>query len=368
MSGLEEPLARIGEDSKLRRTIIDSLAEAERDSKDPAKFRHEVRWPILEALLKNKSELVRLQNGLVFEIQPQSRIEKALLLSLDTPPDHIWEPQTTRLACALAKDCTNVIVGGAYIGDQALPVAKVLESNNRNGFVYAFEPHPNVFKQLVRHIAINKLANVVAEQLVLWNRSGLDLELQGGASLTSAFPEVTEQAKGECFAVPTVTLDDYMQQHHVGDVGLIMLDTEGAEEATLAGAQALVGQPYPRAPHIIFEVYNRDWSLGLSSVPLIERLVSLGYEIFAIRDLQGNLSLASRALEIIPLQDTYIANVPHGFNVLATKQDDLARKYDLTVVKNLSPKLLSDKDTTLPFPPEIPALHLPKDGLGLDLF
>lgn len=368
MDRLKKSLAAIGEDPKLRRALFDTLAAAERASKDPAKFRHEVRWPILEALLRDTSELVKLRDGLVFEIWPQSRIEKAVLLSLDASPDHIWEPQTTRLACALAKDCTNVVVGGAYIGDQALPVAKVLQSNRREGLLYAFEPHPKVFKQLIRHIEINRLANVKAEKLALWERSGIDLQLQGGASLTSAFPDVTEQAEGEAFTVPTVALDEYLHRHHIDDVGLIMLDTEGAEETALAGAKALIGRPGPRAPHIIFEVYSRDWSRGLADVPLIGRLVSLGYEIFAIRDLQGNLSLANRALEIIPLNDAYIANVPHGFNVLATKHDDLAGQYGLTVVKNLSPKLLSDKDTTLPYPPKIPALHLPQDGLGLDLF
>src|ERR1043166_952169 len=356
MSKLELALAKAGEDDELRKTILEKLAEAERHCKDPAKFRHEVRWPIIEGLTKNKSEQVKLQNGLVFDIQPQSRIEKALLLSLDSPPDHIWEPQTTRLACTLARDCSNVIVGGAYIGDQALLVAKALQSNNRKGKVYAFEPNPDVFKQLVHHIEMNSLTNVQAEPLVLWERSGIDLELQGGPSLTSAFPEVTEQANEDFFTVQTVTVDEYVRQHQIAEVGLIMLDTEGAEETALAGAQMLLEAPYPNAPHIIFEVYNLDWSHGLANVALIRKLISLGYEIFAIRDLQGNLSLANRALEIIPLQDAYVPNIPHGFNMLATKDRDLAGKYNLTVVQNMSPKLLSEKDTTLPYPPETPAL------------
>lgn len=368
MSKLEEALAKASDHPELRKTILDKLAEVEQGSEDPAKFRQEIRWPIIEALIGNKTHLVKLENGLVFEVLPQSRIEKALLLTLDASPDHIWEPQTTRLACRLARDCANVIVGGAYIGDQALLVAKILQSNGRKGFVYAFEPNPNVFRQLVRHIEINNLTNVKAEQQVLWETSGVDLELHGGPALTSAFPEVTQQANEDVFNVRTVTMDEYVEEFGIKEVGLIMLDTEGAEETALAGAQKLLTQPAPSAPHIIFEVYNQDWSEGLPGVPLIKRLLALGYEVFAIRDLQGNLSLRDRPLEIIPMKDVYIANVPHGFNMLATKDKDLAAKYDLTVVENLSPKLLSDKDTSLPYPPKVPELHLPSDGLGLEVF
>ena len=368
MSKLEKALETLGESLELRNTILEMLAEAEKGVTNQAKFRYEVRWPIIEALIGNKSHHVILKNGLQFEVCLQSRIEKSLLLTLDAPPDHIWEPQTTRLACVLARDCANVIVGGAYIGDQALPVAQVLQTNGRNGFVFTFEPNPNVFKQLVRHIEINDLKNVRADQRVLWNHSGINLELQGGPALTSAFPDVTQQANEEVFTVATVTIDEYMQEHRITEVGLIMLDTEGAEETVLAGAQKLLGRQYPSAPHIIFEVYNQDWSEGLANVPLVKWLRSFDYEIFAIRDFQGNLSMADRPLEIIPLKDVYIANVPHGFNVLATKDKGVVEKYGLTLVRNLSPKLLSQKDTTLPYPPKDPAMHLPSDGLGLELF
>jgi FkbM family methyltransferase len=279
----------------------------------------------------------------------------------------------------MAQDHANVIGGGAYIGDQALPVAKSLQVNGRAGFVHAFEPSPRVFAQLTHHVEINELTNVRTEQRALWERSGLDLKLQGGPALTSAFAEMPAltstpeemdevQAEERGFTVPTVAIDDYVKERELTDVGLIMLDMEGAEQQALSGALGLLEKNYPGAPHIIFEVYSQDWGAGLSGVPLVQWLLSLGYDIFAIRDLQGHLSMAGRALEIISLKDIYIPNVPHGFNVLATKDPDLPARYGLMLVKDLSPKLLSDKNTYLQHPPRDPKLHMPLDGLGLGLF
>jgi FkbM family methyltransferase len=363
------PNDNAGESMEIRNAIFAILAEAERHSQNPAQFRYEVRWPIIQALVGKDSHRIKLQNGLIFEVQLQSRIEQAFLLSLDHTPDHVWEPQTTRLACTLTGNCTNVIVGGAYIGDQALPVAKVLQSNARKGVVYAFEPNPQIFRQLVRNIEINELRNVRPEQRALWDCSNVELQLQGAPALASTYPS-TEHGNNSIFKVRTATIDEYVQEQKITDVGLIMLDIEGAEQQALSGAQGLLEKKYPEAPHIIFEVHSdyTDWSRGLANTVLIHLLLSFGYDIFAIRDLQGHLSMADRALKIVPLDDIYLAEVPPGFNMLATKDKDLATKYALTIVRKLSPKLLSPRNTYLPYPPKDQTLHLPHDGLGLELF
>lgn len=63
---------------------------------------------------------------------------EALLLSREAAPDHVWEPQTTKLLAALAARPGDILVGGAYIGDQVVPIARVAAS--RDGRVHAFEP------------------------------------------------------------------------------------------------------------------------------------------------------------------------------------------------------------------------------------
>jgi FkbM family methyltransferase len=368
-TAIEDALEKAGENLEMRALIFAELAEAEKHSQQPAQFRREVRWPIVQALIGRNSHLLKLKNGLIFEIWTQSRIEEALLLSLDETPDHIWEPQTTKLACILAKDCANVVVGGAYIGDQVLLVAKALQSNGKGGCVYAFEPSSLAIGQLAHNIEINELQNVKAERLALWDQAGVEIQFQGAPALVSAFTE-TEQQDETAFKVLTTTIDEYAKEHGVSNVGLIMLDTEEAEIQALSGAQSLIGKKCSEAPHIIFEVHSDHVhsSAKIENVSTVRFLLSLGYEIFAIRDLHGNLSMEKRAIEIIPLQDIYVPEAPHCFNMLATKDKDLASKYGLTIVRNVSAKLLSEKNIYLSYPPKDPSLHLPLDGLGLELF
>lgn len=375
-SKLKDALGQLGEDTELRNLFLDGLLKAEREHDQPAVFRFEVRWPIVQALLSADNHRMELANGLIFEVKPQSRIEKAFLLSLDSVPDHVWEPQTTKLTSALALDAENVIVGGAYIGDQALIVAKEALVKGRNTAVHAFEPNPQVCDQLAHHVEINSLPNVKVRQQALWEHSGVELKLKGGPALTSAFADMAAATATEgeiadveiTFTVTTVAIDDYVQQHGLSRVGLIMLDMEGAEQQALSGANGLLTKNAGAAPHIVFEVYSQDWSAGLGEVPLVKWLLSFGYDIFAIRDLQGHFSMAGRDIEIIPLADVYTPDVPHGFNVLATKDKDLAEKYGLKVARKLSPKLLSPLNSYLEHPPRDPSLHLPQDGLGLGMF
>jgi FkbM family methyltransferase len=369
-NSIETSLEKAGENLEVRSAILAALAKAEKKSEHPAQFRYEVRWPIIRALIGKNSHYIKLKNGLAFEVWLQSRIEQSLLLGLDETPDHIWEPQTTRLACLLARDCTNVVVGGAYIGDQALPVAGALQANGKGGCVYAFEPSPQVIEQLIRNIEINKMENIKAERLALWNQTGVEMQFYGAPALASAFSDEAEQHDETAFKVFTTTVELYAKKHGVTDIGLIMLDTEGAELQVLAGAQNLLEKKFPEAPHIIFEVHSDhvDLSGKLENVPTIQHLLSLGYEVFAIRDLHGHLSMDKRSIEIIPMQDVYVAQVPHGFNMLATKDKELASRYGLTIARSVSPKLLSEKNIYLPYPPKDPSLHLPLDGMGLELF
>ena len=124
-----------------------------------------------------------LSSGLAFDIGTDSRIEKALLLSATDHPDHVWEPQTTKLLVQLAAGASNVVVGGAYIGDHVLPMARAMGGA---GTVHAFEPMTGAFERLVRNLEINGIHNVVANQLGLWDRDDVTLGLAGDLALASS--------------------------------------------------------------------------------------------------------------------------------------------------------------------------------------
>ena len=348
-SVLPRSLALAGIDEKLRSEIFEALRRAEIASAQPQQFRVEVRWPIVLSLLQQCGvHRVSMANGLIFEVGPDSRIEQALLLSPSATPDHVWEPQTTRLLMLLAADADHVIVGGAYIGDQALFIARVLADRTPPGLVHAFEPMDHSFRRLMDNVKINKLTNVRAHRLGLWDES-THLGLLGHAGLASSLP-ADEISSGE--TVDGISIDEYMKSYGSPNVGLIMLDTEGGEDRALAGAADLLGRPPEDAPHIIFEVHRSfvDWTDGLLSISIVKRLVAHGYEVFAIRDLHGNYPMSTQPIEVIPAESVYLEGPTHGFNMLASKDPHIVARLNLRVVRDVSPKLIAHKDPTLHHP------------------
>lgn len=343
---LAHALSTLGKDERVRGLIFDALREAETQAEDPATFREQVRWPLILALLADvESQRVVLENGVLFDVRPDSRIEKALLLSSVAHPDHVWEPQTTRLLTQLAADATNVIVGGAYIGDQTVLIAHAMSG----GRVHAFEPMKAAFERLLHHLQINDLDNVVAHRLGLWNTSHASLQLEGHLALASSIAiEAGQNATGE--TSESISIDDYVRSQDLSRVELIMLDTEGGEENALLGAQQTISRDQP---NIVFEVHRNfvDWTNGLEKTSVVRFLTSQGYDVFAIRDFHNNYSMRGYPIELVPVPTVYLEGPPHGFNLLATRDAALLPRLDLRIVENVSPKLLLEKD---------PALHFPK--------
>lgn len=341
-------LARAGEDPALRSEVFESLRAAQFRAADPREFRESVRWPLIAALLRNAGvHQVRLSSNVVFEVSPESRIERALLLSAEAQPDHVWEPQTTKLLCKLSEHAKNVIIGGAYIGDHALLIAATLMACGGDGIVHAFEPMEGSYKQLLRNIEINALRNVRPQRLGLWGDSGGFLCVDGPAALASSH---VVAAEGGAETVRSISIDDYVAAEEIETVELIMLDTEGGEEEALRGAQNLLSRP--DAPNVVFEIHRSfvDWSEGLPKTSVVRRLTDLGYEVFAIRDFHDNYSMAGKPIEIVPAGSVYLEGPPHGFNMLATRDRGLAARLGLRIVENVSPKLLLEKDPRLHHP------------------
>jgi FkbM family methyltransferase len=343
---LAHALATLGKDERLRTLIFAALREAELEAENAAAFREQVRWPVILALLTDvESHRIVLENGVMFDVRPDSRIEKALLLSSVAHPDHVWEPQTTRLLTTLAADATNVIVGGAYIGDQVVLIAHAMAA----GKAHAFEPMKHAFERLLHHLQINDLNNVVAHRSGLWSSSNTSLQLEGHLALASSIA-IYEKQSAPAETTDSISIDDYVRSQNLSRVELIMLDTEGGEENALLGAQQTIARDQP---NIVFEVHRNfvDWTNGLEKTSVVRFLTSRGYYLFAIRDFHNNYPMAGYPIEIVPVATVYLEGPPHGFNVLALRDLELVERLDLKIVENVSPKLLLEKD---------PALHFPK--------
>jgi FkbM family methyltransferase len=341
---LEEALKTLGRDAGARAaTIAAHQAKERRPAQRFTNVRDEVTGPIADALHAGV-ELVRkeLSSGLVLEFPYRSKIARDFVMAVPERPDHVWEPQTTRLLLHLARGIGHAIVGGAYFGDQAIPLAGVLRGR---GICHAFEPDSDQAAMLARNAALNGLDNVRVHQIGLWRDDETRLAFRGADALAAT----VAAADG----IATTTIDLYAEQAGIDRVGLIMLDLEGAELAVLQGAERVLRE---HGPHVVFEIHRAyvDWSDGLESTEIVRYLAGLGYSLLAIRDFQSNVDLAGRPIELVPIATAFLDGPPHGFNVLATRDPALVGCEPFRIVPGVSPKLLFHRD---------PALHHPVGGL-----
>ena len=344
----EQALQTIGTDAAARARIVDALREYERRHPFTA-VRDEVTGPLVDALHARAGVLRKeLSNGLIFEFRYGSKIARDFVMSVPEKPDHVWEPQTTKLLLRLARGASQAIVGGAYFGDHAIPIAHELRGR---GVCHAFEPDAGHAASLEHNARINGLDNVRVHATALWSECDVALELIGPDALANVGRASARPPGGRAEARPTLTTT--IDASVTGPVQLIMLDVEGAELEVLRGAARTLAE---HAPHVVFEIHRSyvDWSNGLLETDVARWLASFGYTLFAVRDFQSNYDLSGRPIELVPAETAYLDGPPHGFNMLAVKDAAVIADDAFRIVPHVSPKLLLHRD---------PALHHPAGGL-----
>lgn len=264
-------------------------------------------------------------------------------------PNHVWEPQTTKLLMHLAQGASNVIVGGAYFGDQTILICK--ELSKCGGTCHAFEPNADQFKRLNHNAKINGLSNLKSWNQPLWCDSESVLTLVGEDSYASTqkIPVNANSIKPLEKGLHTISIDDYVKKTGIVQVDLIMLDIEGAEENVLRGAINLLKRDY-QGPAIVFEVHRNyvNWEAGLENSDIICFLKSCGYNhIFAVRDYHSNVNMGNSPIELIPCNRVYLEGPPHGFNMIALKNPTITQNDFFRIVYDVSPKLLKHRDPQL---------------------
>ncbi|WP_240919227.1 FkbM family methyltransferase [Acidovorax sp. HDW3] len=339
---LQNAMQTLGRNPALRARMIALLRECEGQVACTGAVRDEVVGPIIDALHLDSDEYEKvLADGTRFQFLYRTKIARDFLLAEVEHPTHVWEPQTTKLLLELGRDLQgDVLVGGAYFGDQAVLVARQLAGHGLR--VHCFEPNPQQARMLQRNIDINHLGNAVVNVAGLWHRSGEHMRLDGFDS----FANMVAAQDGSGF--DTVAMDDYAQRLGLR-VGLIQLDIEGAELAALQGAQQVLARD---KPHVVFELHRHyvDWSHGLRATPLCQLLLNLGYTIFAVRDINSHREMPGQPVELVPLDTVYLEGPPHGFNMLAVADPARVQGGAFRIVEGVSPKLLPHKAAQLHHP------------------
>jgi FkbM family methyltransferase len=343
-------LAAIGLDDSIRSHIISLCLKAERRlAQQDFNVRDEITGPIVDALHQNIDSLKkRLCSGIDFHFYYRSKIARDFVMSQTKEPDHVWEPQTTKLLLHFGQRARQVIIGGAYSGDQAILLSHQMMKTG--GLCHCFEPNKDQMSMLKFNSQVNGIDNIIFNQIGLWEDDDVELVLVGEDSF--AHPEIA-QSTNDPNAFTTISINSYGKQRSINKIDIIMLDVEGAELSVLKGADDFLSQPSDEAPCLIFEIHRNyvNWSSGLNNTGIVQFVQSHGYSVFSIRDYQSNVPMTGQKIELIRPEDTYLEGPPHGFNMLAVKNIEMLDHKMFHFCKNVSPKLLFHRD---------PILHQPQ--------
>lgn len=193
--------------------------------------------------------------------------QKAALSRLLWVDPHIRDHDLDFLELYLRVGDTVVDVG-ANVGFTVLESSKAVGCH---GKVYAFEPHPKVFRFLSSNIALNQCTNVHLYNLALGNKPGV-LNFLDERSNDRNRPD----EKGST-TVEVETLDRIL--NHVESIELLKVDVEGYEKFVIEGANSILA----RTESIYFEVCESFTKhFGYSALELIHAIQISGFSLFRL--------------------------------------------------------------------------------------
>lgn len=136
---------------------------------------------------------------------------------------------------------------GAHVGFYTLLFSELVGTEGR---VFAFEPVPENFAYLQRHIELNQCRNATSVPVALGQSTGTANFEIGVAS--SAVGHLSETGQ---LSVPVFRLDDWMRLQQARLPDYLKIDVEGAEAWVLEGARELLSS---RRPVIFLATHGCD--------------------------------------------------------------------------------------------------------------
>jgi FkbM family methyltransferase len=191
----------------------------------------------------------------------------------------VYEPQLSHAFVRVLRPGMVVVDAGANVGQHTLLASTAV---GEGGAVHSFEPVPQIFENLSRHVAMNGLRNVHLNRIALWcEETELALGLPAGHDGNrGAYSIRAAERESTAVAAPAIRLDTYIAAQKLGRVDVIKMDVEGAEPFAIRGARETLRR---FSPLIFIEVY-REGLTGMGSSPqaLWDELASFGYRAWEI--------------------------------------------------------------------------------------
>lgn len=204
-----------------------------------------------------------------------------------------WERFETEVMVGHLKPGMTVVDAGANFGHYTMVAGRHVGPGGR---VIAFEPHPSLHADLMANIRLNGLENVEAINGALGAKEGtLDLVIDGGnPGGHSLIPEAV-LVEGGRVSTPVHRLDDFMAGRP-RPVGLIKMDTQGAEGLIIEGGKTVLAED---RPVVLMEYWPEMLAKsGYEPVDFLRQFTDLGY---GIETLLGDRKQAASPEDVLRL-------------------------------------------------------------------
>ncbi len=206
-----------------------------------------------------------------------------------------WNPAEYQAFRAAVRPGDVVLDVGANVGAYTLLFGQWVKPGGR---VYAFEPAPDAFAGLVRHVELNGLTDVVTfVRAAAGERSGKVRIVSDGIAGTNRVAFAADDAGGE--EVRAVSLDDFCGREGITPA-LVKIDVEGWELEVLRGARETLRRGGDRLA-LFVELHPAAFrELGMTREDVAAALDDLGLRVEPLGPCDDPLALEGECLRLLP--------------------------------------------------------------------
>ena len=256
--------------------------------------------PLIKKILKNVEKSIKTE----FSIIQGSKMYLDPGDSLDLSINGVYGELDTKIIRDNIKEGDIVIDVGANIGYYTLIFAQLVGSS---GKVFAFEPEPKNFEILKKNIEINNYQNIVAEQKIVSDKSGIVKLFIAEHGIVGH--RINQQKSSQKFIeVESIILDNYIKKLNLDSkINFIKIDVEGSEPKVLEGAKGIMQKSNQLK---IFTEFNRESvkEYGVEPKEMIDLLYRNGFKIYLPNYKENKINLTN-VNELLTSKETLLENI-----------------------------------------------------------
>lgn len=211
-----------------------------------------------------------------------------------------YEQETSEALKAYIRPGMTMLDVGAHVGCHALLAARLV---GPEGKVYAFEASPDNFALLRKNVELNGYRNIALVPKAVAEKTGtvtFHLSPEGN-DRNSIYESSRSSGQGRSLQVPTVSLDDFLEQEGWPKVDFVKIDVEGAEPLVFQGMTKLL----KRSTELVLIAEFAPACIkdsGRSPVDFLRDLANCGLRISVLHGQSQPAPLVSRDFASFALQ------------------------------------------------------------------